>query len=165
MFLIFVLAGCTAGGNVLSGDSANLDPALVHSSQLDRIHIGVTNKEEVRVLLGDPTDLQLSSRNGGATESWGYAKADPPIYPWQYFPVIGVVAFSSDHTRHSFSISFSHEGIVEGVMLEAVQPYGDKKLFSTTHEPGTPVRSYGRYNPLVRYSEHEAVSPSRFLSE
>ena len=165
LFLMILLAGCTTAGDWVSGSAAHRDPALAYPKQLDRVQIGVTTKDEVRNLLGPPTDVRLSPDQTQASESWAYAKADPAIHPMQYIPGLGGFMLSKHRRQASFSISFSSHGIVDGIVLGDVQPVGEsgasKVERATTAEP----YPYGRNNPLTRQRGRETASPSETSGE
>ena len=149
IFLLILLTGCTTAGDWLSDSAARHDSAIAYPKKLEQIQIGVTTKDQVRNLLGNPTDIQLSSDHNQASESWGYAKGNPSIHPLQYVPGFGVFALSKQPRPSSFSISFSPEGIVDGIVLRDVQPFGNSG--ASREVSGTPseVTPYGTNNPLT----------------
>ena len=150
LFLMILLTGCTTAGDWVSGSAAHRDPAIAYPKQLAQVQIGVTTKDEVRNLLGPPTDVRLSSDQTQASESWAYAKADPAIHPLQYIPGLGGFMLSKHQRQSSFSISFSSHGIVDGIVLRDVQPVGESGASKV--ESGTTAKPYpyGRNNPLAR---------------
>jgi len=151
--LLLFLAGCSSVGDLLSGEQNSQHPGLVYPPQLESVFIGQTTKEEVRNLFGNPTDLQVSSDHDSAHESWAYAKANPAINPLQFVPGFGVLALSEGQGVYSFSMSFSASGVVEGVWLREVQPYGDGSATVATIQGTSSVQPYGRNNPLTHHSK------------
>ncbi len=129
----------------------------MYPSQLESVRVGETTKEEVRNLLGNPKDLQVSSDQGHSHESWAYARADPFIHPLQYVPILGVLALAQDQSEYAFSISFSPEGLVESVGIQEVQPYGEERVPASTIVAGSPVQSYGTNNPLTHHSKQSIL--------
>ncbi len=156
IFLILLLTGCTAAGDRLSGSALHRDPAIAYPTRLDHIHIGVTTKDEVRNFLGNPTDIQLSSDHNQAHESWAYAKANPSIHPLQYVLGFGALSLSKQQHQSSFSISFSPDGIVDGIGLRDVQPFGDAGASLSTLGTPSHVLPYGTNNPLTHHARQDA---------
>jgi len=151
--LSFLLAGCTGASHGLSGFSVSHNPSGGYPAELDAIQIGITTKEEVQLKLGTPTDIQQSSGNGRGVESWAYAKSAFVVHPFRYVPGFGVLAQSRQHRWASFSISFSADGVVNGMVLREVQPMGDPG--GARALPETPkISLYGSQNPLTRQSWH-----------
>ena len=148
--MVLTLSGCTAAGDYISGSSITRDPALQYPPALESLEIGTTTKEEVLRIFETPTDLQVSSGNGGPHEAWAYAWANPVIHPIQYVPVFGAWAFREPDPMDSFSVSFSDRGVVAGVSLEKVEPYGESHPYSIRVQPGTKIPPYGSKNPLAR---------------
>ena len=165
IFLILLLTGCTVTGDRLSGSAFHRDPGIAYPTSLDHIHIGVTTKGDVRNLFGNPTDIQLSSDHSPARESWAYAKASPSIHPLQYVPGFGALALPKHHGTASFSISFSSDGVVEGIALREVQPYGEPGASLSAWKSPSVIHPYGRNNPLVHLSRHDASYGSGISGE
>lgn len=147
VFLWF-LTGCTALGDWVAGSTSHQSPAIVYPEQLVTVQIGVTTQEDIRHLLGDPTDLEVSSADGVIRESWAYARTDPKINPLQYFLGFGVLALPKENSRDSFAISFSPEGIVEGIGLREVQSLD----LDLSRKKSSGPMSYGENNPLTHHS-------------
>ncbi len=134
----------------MSGSTADREPAVAYPTELDRVHIGVTTKDEIRRMLGDPTDIRLSSDRDQGSESWAYANANPSINPFQYVPLAGVFAVPGQRHRSSFSISFSPDGVVDGITLRDVQPLGESWTPKAERRTTSGPDPYGRHNPLTR---------------
>ena len=143
------LSGCVESSQFFSGNALTDDPEITYPSSLESVQIGVTTQDEVRQLLGPPTDRQQTSRDGISQESWSYGKADPVIQPYQYVPLIGVLAFWGDSEPQSFSVNFSEDGIVEGISWRTVQAFGDEEYDLIRLTPGSDIPSYGTNNPMV----------------
>jgi len=152
VFLIILLTGCTTAGDWLSGSAAKRDSAIAYPKKLSKVQIGVTTKDEVRNLWGNPNDLQISSNNGTTHEAWGYASADPSVHPLQYVLGFGVFAIPRHSADPSFAISFSSEGVVEGMVLREVQPFGEFGVSKRVSEPHSSISPYGSKNPLMHNS-------------
>ena len=148
-------SGCTTAGDWLSGSAADREQAMPYPTQLEHVQIGVTTKDEIRNMLGNPTDIRLSSDHNQASESW--ANANPSINPLQYIPGFGAFAFSMKQPRSSFSISFSSDGVVDGITLRDVQPLGESWASGTGRGPMPKPYPYGKNNPLTR--RHPARAP------
>ena len=165
IFLILLLTGCTAAGDRLSGSALHRDPAISYPTSLDHIHIGVTTKDDVRNLFGNPTDIQLSSDHNQAHESWAYAKANPSIHPLQYVLGFGALSLSKQQHQSSFSISFSPDGIVDGIGLRDVQPFGEAGASLSTLGTTSHVLPYGINNPLTHHARQDASVGSEMSGE
>jgi len=156
VLLILLLSGCTTAGDWLSGSAAHSDSAFAYPPLLDQVQISATTKGDIQNLFGNPTDIQLSSDHQQPNESWSYSEANPSINPLQYVPGFGVLVFSKQEYQPSFSISFSPDGIVDGIGLMDVQPYGEQRAFATTLGRKSAVQSYGMNNPMTRHARHDA---------
>ncbi len=143
------LTGCTALGDFVSGSNSHRSSGIAYPEQLETVQIGVTTKEDIRHLLGDPTDLQVSSVEGLTRESWAYARTYPRINPLQYFLGVGALALSKEVTRHSFAISFSPEGTVEGIGIREVQSMDIGLSRMPPSEVSSQPITYGMNNPLA----------------
>ncbi len=153
VILLIFLTGCTTASDWISGPVAHPDPAIAYPRQLDQIQIGVTTKEQVRNALGNPRGIVSSAGQDDTRESWSYVKANSSVHPIQYVPFVGLYVDSKKKYQTSFSISFSANGVVEGVSLREVQPYGEETsspiIIDTTYE----TQPYGTYNPQTRHGE------------
>ena len=165
IFFIVLLTGCTAAGDRLSGSALHRDPAITYPTSLDSIHIGGTTKDEVRSLFGNPTDIQLAPNHTQARESWAYARANPSTHPLQYVPGFGVFALSKHSRQSSFSVSFSSDGIVDGIGLRDVQPLGVAGASMSTIGTTYPVLSYGMNNPLTHHARQDTSVGSENFRE
>ena len=163
--LMVGLTSCTAVGDWLSGSVRDRHPTILYPNKLESVRIGATTKEEIRSLFGNPTDLQVSLENGTARESWAYADTKASLNPVQYIPGLGVLALLKEPDPSSFSISFSSDGVVDGIVVREVQPFGDPGALRIQTGPGAKVASYGTYNPLVRQSRDYGSFHSNTSSE
>lgn len=151
--LLFLLAfltglvGCVEASKFFSGNALTDDPAIAYPDSLESVHIDVTTQEEVHQQFGPPTDRQQASKNEINLESWSYGETDLLIQPYQYLPLIGVLAFLGDSEPQSFSMSFSEEGKVDGLGWRRVQAFGDAPYELIKFMPGTEIPSYGTNNP------------------
>jgi hypothetical protein len=152
---VAIFVGCSAAGNWLSGSATNSDPAMF-PIQLEGVQIGVTTKDDVQHLLGSPTDIQLSSDQHQASEAWSYAQANPSIHPLQYVPGFGKFAISKRQRQVSFAISFTSDGVVDGIGLRGVQPYGRQQVSATTSGKPSTIHFYGWNNPLTHHARQDA---------
>ena len=150
--LVF-FSGCTAAGDYIAGSSIKQDPAIQYPPALDHIIIGVTTQDEIRQFFGNPTDLQTSAANGRPRESWSYAVTEPPIHPLQYIPFAGALALPKPPKVESFSVSFSEQGVVEGISLWKVQPYNESGTYLLFTPPYQDIHPYGLNNPLARHGQ------------
>ena len=153
VLLLFLLTGCSSMGEWLSGPAGNQPPQLVYPAQFANLTIGKTTQAKVRAVFGPPTDLQTSVLNGISRETWAYAKASPSINPLQYLPLVGVLALPQRQEVAAFSISFSSEGIVNGLSVRDFQPYGDLTSTADRFKSARAVSPYGTNNPMVHAAQ------------
>ena len=132
-----------------AGNALTDDPAVRIPDSLQSVKLGVTTQEEVEQVFGTPTDRQKSSENGVTKDSWSYGAADPIIQPYQYLPLIGVIAFLGDSEPESLSVSFSEEGQANGIGWRRVQAFGEAPYHLIKGMPGTEIPSYGTNNPMA----------------
>lgn len=159
------LTGCTTAGDWLSHPVAKGNSNTLYPMQLERVQIGVTTKDDVQHLLGAPTDIQLSSDHSQASEAWSYAQASPSINPLQYIPGFGILALSKQQHQASFSFSFTPDGVVDGIGLGEVQPYGEQRDLVPMAGKTATIQSYGGNNPLTHNPRQEAFVSSQFFPE
>jgi len=152
ILILFLLTGCSSMGEWLSGPVGYQSSRMVYPAQLEHIIIGVTTQDKVRTVFGTPTDLQTAVLNGISRETWAYANASPSINPWQYLPLVGVFALPQRQESAAFAISFSSEGIVDGVSVSDFQPYGDVTSAADRFKSDRAVLPYGTNNPMVHAS-------------
>ena len=148
LLIFFLLTGCSSVGDWLSRPSGP-SSGLAYPAQFDHIIIGVTKQAEVRGIFGTPTDIQTSVKGGARRETWAYAHASPSINPFQYLPVFGVLALTPLQESQTFSVSFGSDGIVDGISVRDVQPYGSVASSTMGLVGGREVKPYGMNNPMV----------------
>lgn len=165
LVLVGLLTGCTSWGDRLSGTASHPNPSIEYPKVLEHVKIGLTTKEEVRELVGNPTDLQVSSVGGSTRESWAYAETYPKIHPLQYIPGVGVFALSNKRPPPSFAISFSSKGVVDGIVLREVQPSGADQTSKDSSEHQAWPMSYGKNNPLSHHSTQEGSVESEIFKD
>ena len=151
--IFFLLTGCSSVGEWLSGPAGYQPSGLAYPAQYSHITIGVTTQAKVRAKFGAPTDLQTSVLNGISRETWAYAKASPSINPLQFLPFVGVFALPQRQEASAFSISFSSDGIVDGISIGDFQPYGDVRSAADRLKSARNVLPYGTNNPMVRAAQ------------
>ncbi len=144
IILLSSLSGCVAASETLSVLGTTPDA----SSPWDDIHIGVTTQEEVRSLLGYPTDIQRSLVGNVAHESWAYVSTNAARQPFQYLPFLGPLAMISSGDHMPFAVSFSQEGIVDGLSVSPFQVQGGLAYSRVSSESTAPI--YGMKNPQAQ---------------
>ena len=147
--ILVSFSGCVEASKFFAGNALTDDPAVRIPDSLESVKLGVTTQEEVKQLLGTPTDRQQISENGVTKDSWSYGAADPVIQPYQYLPLIGVIAFLGDSEPQSFSVNFSEDGIVKGISWRTVQALGEEPYNLIRFPPGSDIPSYGTNNPMA----------------
>ena len=159
IILLSALSGCVAASEKLSGlDQEN--SMSFHAFPWNDIHIGVTTKEDVRSLLGNPTDVQVSSKDESTQESWSYVSTYAARQPFQYVLLLGALAISKHTARATFAVSFSQEGIVDGLTAPQIHAQGHESYDPYSFDSTTPIPTYGMNNPLAQDIRSEAVSES-----
>jgi outer membrane protein assembly factor BamE (lipoprotein component of BamABCDE complex) len=112
--LFVLLTGCISGGN----------PSIRNEASTSQVKVGVTTKEEVRMLLGKPTSIGRGSGNlpPGVSipvsqqvshEVWNYTHLDVETNPAAFIPIIGLFFLSSTVSTASMTIYFDEQGIVK----------------------------------------------------
>ena len=152
ILILLLFTGCSSMADRLSVPGGDLSSEYGYPANLAKVTIGVTTQQEVRKVFGSPTNLQTALRNATLRETWAYAQASPSINPIQYLPLVGGLVVPRSQEDHSFSVSFSSEGIVEGISVRGFQPYGD--VLSSAHRDRTEagIHPYGTNNPSIRAS-------------
>ena len=153
--LVLLLPGCSTVGDYLSGSSSTQqNPTFSYPKQISPIHIGKTTKEDLRQMLGEPMDVQVASLNEGSREAWAYPSQGEAINLFQFIPGFGVLALSHKVEDPSFSVSFSENGVVQGITLREIQSY-DQGSVPFPGEKTPSVEFYGVNNPLVHLSKSQ----------
>ena len=165
IFVIVSSGGCSVAQDWLKGSAVHSDSVFSYPTSLDRVQIGATTKSDIQNLFGRPTDIQRSSDHQQPSESWSYSKVNHAIHPLQYVPGFGVFAFSKQKHQPSFSISFSSDGIVDGIGLREVLPYGEHRAVVSTLGRKSAVQFYGTKNPMTRHARHDAAVDSKTFGE
>jgi outer membrane protein assembly factor BamE (lipoprotein component of BamABCDE complex) len=158
--LLTCLSGCVATSELLSGPASVANSRPEPSSLREPIQIGVSTQEEVRGMLGNPTEGKTYSPNGTQLESWAYVSHEETVQPYQYVLFVGAFAFSRSHVNDSPSvaISFSPNGVVSGLTVSTLNAYGDippSELFPVSASSTT---LYGMRNPQISHSPHATDS-------
>lgn len=91
------LAGCASGGN----ESIKNETA---ASVAQKIHDGVTTKEQVRALFGDPAQTGFTD---SGHEQWQYAFTDTHDSAMNFIPLYGDLKQTSHGTEKTLSIIFN----------------------------------------------------------
>ncbi len=107
--LVSLLPACASYGN----------PSVKDETLTSQIRLGVTTKEEVKALLGSPTNVISTTVDGRTQEIWNYTHATASTHPLLYVPVFGLFAMASDDAIKSESqgltLFFSENGIVQSI--------------------------------------------------
>ena len=158
IILLGLLSGCVAASETLSDSGLMPELALDSSSSWESIYIGRTSREEVQNLFGKPTDIQVSSAGGVTHESWAYVSAPAVRQPYQYLLFFGALAMITSGDQEPFAVSFSQEGIVDGLTVSQFQAQGDDtyRILSVDAETTRPL--YGMKNPLAQNFSPNTVS-------
>lgn len=120
--LLFSASGCATSGN----------PAVQNEALANQIKIGVTTKEEVRRMFGQPTAVSRGSfsvapgLNGAPSpativEAWTYSYAETDIHPATFIPIVGLFAGSATVKSASVTVSFDDKGVVQHISTAQAQ--------------------------------------------
>ncbi len=102
--MIVNLSGCmkSVAGN----------PSITDQSKVDQIKPGQTTKDQVRQILGQPTNTQFSDNN---EEVWFYQYTATSVKPQSYIPVVGIFAAGADTSSSNVTIRYRPDGIVKNI--------------------------------------------------
>ena len=146
IILLSSLSGCVTASETLSASGTTPDS----SSPWDDLHIGVTTQDEVRSLFGQPTDIQVSSVGDGTHEAWAYVSARAARQPFQYLPFFGSLATISPSDQRPLTVSFSEEGIVDGLTVSPFQVQGSDAYSRLSFHSESTQPTYGMKNPQAQ---------------
>ena len=150
-----VLTNCVNTHHQFSGSLLQLQSShTAPTQQLGSIQIGITTKQEIIRRFGNPTDQQMSTREGVPIESLSYADSEIEIRPYQYIPFFGAFAFwrTPTHQNSSAAISFSSDEKVSGLTISTVNAYGDIRSSELFSRVDSTTSFYGMNNPEVSHT-------------
>lgn len=157
IILLSSLSGCVAASETLSDSGMMPEFSYDSSSSWDDIRIGVTTQEEVRSLLGNPTDVQVSSVGDVTHESWAYVSAKAARQPFQYLPFLGSLAMNTLSDHEPFAVSFSQAGIVDGLTVSQFQVQGNDAYDLRSFDSDSTQPTYGMQNPQAQQTDPNRV--------
>ncbi len=148
-----ILTNCVNTHHRLWESSQLQSSHLTPTQQLTSIQIGITTKQEIIRRFGNPTDQQMSTREGVPIESLSYADSEIEIRPYQYIPFFGAFAFwrTSTHQNSSAAFSFSFDEKVSGLTVSTVNAYGDIRASKFFTGAASVTSFYGMNNPEVSH--------------
>ena len=154
-----LLSSCVEASHWLSGPTPIQHSSFASSPQLAPIRIGVTTKQEIVASLGNPTNRQIHSIDGIQVESLSYSTVEAEIRPYQYIPLLGIIAFLEPFQRQtpSAAISFSSEDRVSGLTVSTVNAYGDIRSPELVPIGESSVSFYGMRNPGVAHTPNHVT--------
>ncbi|MGB0908880.1 MAG: hypothetical protein ACPGYT_00835 [Nitrospirales bacterium] len=153
IILLSSLSGCVAASETLSASETTPDSA----SPWNGIHIGVTTQDEIRSRFGQPTDIQVSQVGDGTHEAWAYVSANAARQPFQYLPFFGSLATITPGDQKPFTVSFSEEGIVDGLTVSPFQVQGNNAYNRISFHSDSTQPTYGMKNPQVQQFDQSRV--------
>lgn len=110
---IVVLSGCATSGN----------PAVSNEGLISQIKIGVSTKDDVRRLLGQPNVVSRGSSaisvigtiQSATSETWNYTYVNVESSPATFIPIVGLFAGSATAQTDSVTVTFDDKGIVQHI--------------------------------------------------
>lgn len=106
VFPFLILGACGTGGY------------LVNKDQIAQLRIGVSTKEDVRTVLGEPKTISSFSDSGIHSETWVYTFARYASDPQTGIPPIGVTPAPISRARRKtteIEVSFNENDIVSSI--------------------------------------------------
>jgi outer membrane protein assembly factor BamE (lipoprotein component of BamABCDE complex) len=93
LIVVLVVAGCASWGNEQIRDQ----------SVISQIQPGTTTKEEIRTLIGEPTEITFSD-NGD--ETWKYVLSKTQMRASSFIPIVGLFTGGADMQSYTLTIRF-----------------------------------------------------------
>ncbi len=115
-----LLAGCISTGNSELADEATIS----------QIKVGVTTRQQVTDLLGEPTNRRTIEIGGASREWFAYNYASSTVNPFEYLLLYGLFfnGIGLPDTRYDLSLCFDHRGVLSSL-----------SIMKTDYEMGGPV--------------------------
>ena len=155
----FFLTGCVAASNWLAGPTQSENSQFDASPHNSPLQIGVTTKEEIVSKFGKPTNHYIHSIDGIDLQSLSYSTTNMAITPFQYFPLLGAIAFLKPfaNERPSIALSFSSDQRVSGLTESTVNAYGDIRSSNIFPTSDSSTSFFGMRNPQVFHSQVDST--------
>lgn len=93
LIVVLMAAGCASWGNEQIRDQ----------SVISQIQPGTTTKEEIRTLIGEPTEITFSD-NGD--ETWKYVLSKTQMRASSFIPIVGLFTGGADMQSYTLTIRF-----------------------------------------------------------
>ena len=116
--------GCASTGNKV----------IMNSNFMDGLKIGVTTKDEVKALLGEPQDWKAAepmanSPTGMSMEQWRYMGKESSVNAAAFIPLVDIFAGKQTHVTRQVDIWFEQNGVIGDIevksdMSENMMPIG-----------------------------------------
>ena len=114
--LAVTILGCVSSGN----------PNVRDETLTSQIQINVSNKEDVRRILGQPDSTSRQSGSlimipglpaspGTVVESWNYTHIDVEVNGATFIPIVGLFAGGATSSVSSFAVIFDDKGVVRHI--------------------------------------------------
>ncbi|GKS58276.1 lipoprotein [Nitrospira sp.] len=134
--IVFLLAtsGCVSSGN----------PSVLDENAVAQIKEGVTTKQDVKQLLGNPTSIGRGSGSmplgalpvslpPGKYEVWVYNHMSVETHPATFIPVVGLFAGGATASTTSLTVYFDGQGVVQYV--QTTQSQSTSEMGSSSLQP------------------------------
>ena len=137
--------GCASTGN----------QTIMNSNFMNSLQIGVTTKDEVKTLLGEPQESmmpQLMPNGNISMEAWRYAGTDKSINAACFIPIVDIAAGRQTSVARIVDLYFEDNGIlydikVQSEISERIMPIGTLMVGAAAAGAGAAAatRPYGYY--------------------
>ena len=104
--LVLAVGAQLAGAAGLKGQT--------HESVAQQLHKGVTTKDQVRQLYGEPTAVETV--NSGE-EEWTYSRTETPAAGLAYIPFVGDLMANTNSSYTSLKVKFNRSGRVSSYSM------------------------------------------------
>ncbi len=109
--LVVVLGGCASAGN----DRVKAETMDTVSTKVTK---GVTTKDQVRALYGEPGAVSLTD---GGSEVWHYAYSHATATAASYIPIVGLFAGGANVEKNEVVFIFDKSDVVQNYTVHASQ--------------------------------------------
>ena len=107
LFVIVSISVLSTSCAITHGDKRVSDPKIT-----SQIKVGISTKQNVRDLIGEPSGVQFSEVHEGE-ETWIYQYFSSTTRGTSFVPIVGNVIGGSDEKMSSYTVRFDKNGVVK----------------------------------------------------